>query len=196
MPTQTATRLKRTSGRVNVIYRDAKGKTRAGVPLAVSAPAKGTGSIPTGLVATPGAAGTLNNGTYGYRVSAVVGGESLACATVTAVTVAGPGAGSVGLSWNAVTGATNYKIYGRTSGSELLMATQTGTTFTDNGSVTPSGALPTLATNTATVTTRASNFSPKSGTTGVTQAVAMRGSTARYFLRYGSPAGYPAPQRS
>jgi hypothetical protein len=194
MPTHQVTRTKK-QGRMNVIYRDAKGRTKAAaVLLASPRPAP-----PTGLVCTPGAAGTLNNGTYGFRVSAVVGGvEGLACVTATATTVAGPGAGSVGLAWNAVANATSYKVYGRTSGGELLMGTVTAPTvvFVDNNSVSPSGALPTLANATATVNIRASKIVPKSGFTGVPQAVAMRGAGARYFYRFSNPAGYSPSQRS
>ena len=53
--------------------------------------------------------------------------------------------GGVAVNWGAVTGATGYKVYGRSTGAELLMATITSgatTTWTDNGSVTPSGAMP------------------------------------------------------
>jgi hypothetical protein len=50
-------------------------------------------------------------------------------------------------------GASSYKIYGRTSGGELLLASVNAetTSFTDTGSITPSGALP--ASNTTTLTT-------------------------------------------
>lgn len=53
--------------------------------------------------------------------------------------------GVVNLSWTAVTGATGYEVYGRTSGSELLMATITNPatlTYQDTGAITPAGALP------------------------------------------------------
>jgi hypothetical protein len=53
--------------------------------------------------------------------------------------------GGVTVNWGAVTGATGYKVYGRSTGAELLMATITSgttTTWTDNGTVTPSGAMP------------------------------------------------------
>lgn len=107
-------------------------------------------ATPTGLVVTPFASGgTLASATYSYRVSAINAyGETLACAAVTAA-VTGPN-GRADLSWNAVVPAdgaspvTGYKVYGRTSGSELLMTT-TGagvTTYSDTGAATPSGALP------------------------------------------------------
>lgn len=193
MPTQQVTRIKRTSGRVTVTMRDAKGKTKNGVVLAV-APRPGT---PVLSLAPSASGGTLAAGTYGYRVSAVSAvGQGLACSTVTATTTGTTS--SIVLTWPAVPNATSYRVYGRTAGSELLMGSPSSPTFTDDASATPSGALPTLATTpgNATITTRASNYAPKSGTTTVPQALAMRGSGVKYFLRYGNPAGYPQPNRA
>jgi hypothetical protein len=78
------------------------------------------------------------------------------------------------------------------------MGSPAGTTFTDDGSVTPSGALPTLATTpgNATVDTNASNYSPQGGVTTVPQALAMRSAGVKYFFRFGNPAGYPQPNRA
>ncbi len=102
---------------------------------------------PTGVAAVQ-ATGTLGAGTYYYRVSALTdAGESLAAAEV-AVTIAATH--GVTVTWNQVPGATGYKVYGRSTGAELYIATVTpGTvlTYTDSGSITPAGALPT--TNTA-----------------------------------------------
>lgn len=52
--------------------------------------------------------------------------------------------GTVTLNWPAVPGATGYNVYGRTVAGELKMTPTpiAGLTFTDDGSVTPSGALP------------------------------------------------------
>jgi hypothetical protein len=195
MPTQQAVRTKR-QGRTNVILRK-NGKTRAGVVLAVTA-YRGV-SIPVAGTFTPVASGgSLADGTYGYRISAVGtgGAETLASVTKTATVAGGGGSGSVVLNWGAVTGATNYKIYGRTGGSELLLATVGAvTTYTDTNA-TPAGALPTLATATATVATRYSNNAPKSGVTGVVQNAKPFTSTTKYTLRFGTPAGYATPQRS
>lgn len=88
--------------------------------------------------------GTLPAGTQSYRVSALdgAGGETLAS---TATTQATTGATStVTVNWGAVTGATGYKVYGRTVGGEQLLVTLGNvTTWTDTGSATASGALPT-----------------------------------------------------
>ncbi len=89
--------------------------------------------------------GTLAIGTYYYRVSAVNGlGETLASVETSFALAA---AGGVIVNWGAVTGATGYRVYGRTTGAELLLTTVGNvTTYLDNGSITPAGALP--ATNT------------------------------------------------
>jgi hypothetical protein len=105
-------------------------------------------TAPTGVAVAP--AGTPGGTTYGYRISAInstSGAYTLASTTVT--TTAGNASLSVSnynhITWNAVPGATGYKVYGRTSGSELLIATVTSPTlsYDDTGTVTPSGALPT-----------------------------------------------------
>lgn len=116
-------------------------------------------STPTGVIATPaGAGGTLAAGTYSYRVSATnANGETLASTAVTAVTTGATSKVTVG--WNAVvppagaSAVTGYKVYGRTGGAELLIAT-TGAgvlTYEDTGSVTPAGALPTANTTAGAV---------------------------------------------
>lgn len=97
----------------------------------------------TGLTGAE-AAGTLAAGTYYHRVSALNWrGETLACTEVgTAITITH----GVKLDWTAVTGASSYKIYGRTTGAELYIATATTNTYTDSGAITPVGALPTADT--------------------------------------------------
>lgn len=89
--------------------------------------------------------------TYGYRVSALnSAGETLACSEVTATGAATLSATvPVTLTWSAVTGATSYKVYGRTSGGELFMSAVSGVTFTDDGTATPAGALPAADTTAA-----------------------------------------------
>lgn len=117
-----------------------------GNPLVGVAAGAGALATPTGLALTPsGTGGTLGAGTFAYRVSALgpYNAETLACAEVT--TTFGSGTtNEVALSWGAVTGASGYKVYGRTSGAELLLATLGGgsTSWTDTGAATPSGALP------------------------------------------------------
>lgn len=100
---------------------------------------------PSGVTVVP--QGTVGATTYGYRIAALNStGTTLASATVTTAT------GNAALttlnnnlvSWASVNGATSYKVYGRTSGSELLITTlaQPTTSFNDTGVLTPAGALP------------------------------------------------------
>lgn len=93
--------------------------------------------------ATATTGGTLAAATYYYRVSALDGrgGETLASAETSQVTTGATS--TVTVNWDAVSGATGYKVYGRTTGAELLIATVGAvTTYTDTGSITPAGALP------------------------------------------------------
>lgn len=90
--------------------------------------------------------------TYSYRVSALThDGETLASVAKTCVnnaTLSGSAYNTIAIAPHP--GATAYKIYGRTSGSELLMKTITvaevadtsQVVWADTGSVTPSGAVP------------------------------------------------------
>ncbi|HBA73562.1 MAG TPA: hypothetical protein DCZ63_15630 [Geobacter sp.] len=95
--------------------------------------------------------GSLVSATYSYRVSAInASGETLAS---TAATLAVGASAGVVVTWEAVTGATGYKVYGRTAGQEKLMYTadEATLTWTDAGTVTPSGTLPTANTTTNVV---------------------------------------------
>lgn len=97
---------------------------------------------PTNETHTPGA-GTLATGTYYYRVSAVTttpAGETVP-STETSLAVTGPV--GINVNWTQIPGATGYKVYGRATGAELLIA-QVGKvgTYLDTGALTPSGAMP------------------------------------------------------
>jgi len=115
-------------------------------------------SPPTGLAAVPTGSGST---VYGYRVSALnAAGETLASAEVTCVNAATLVPASVfnTISWNAVSGATGYNLYGRTPSGELRILTNFAfLSYQDDGSVTPSGALPTSNTAQVVTTTAASN---------------------------------------
>lgn len=97
-------------------------------------------ATPTTTTATTG--GSLAAGTYSYRVTAIVGGvETAPSNAVTQVTTGS--ASTVTISWTAVASATGYKVYGRTSGTEQLIATLGAVlNFTDTGAIVPSGAQP------------------------------------------------------
>lgn len=110
--------------------------------------------VPTTATATTG--GTLTAATYYYRVCATNGvggngvGSSLPCAEISQVVPAGTSTNTVTISWAQVAGATGYKVYGRTTGAEQLIGTVAlGSTlsFLDDGTVSPSGALPIVDTS-------------------------------------------------
>ncbi len=121
------------------VYRDARGRYLDAYVLA----SNGVLATPSGVTVVP--QGTTGATTYGYRISAKNGtGETLASTTVTTAT--GNATLSVSnfnrISWSAVTGASSYRVFGRTSGTELFIVEVTATTFDDTGAITPAGALP------------------------------------------------------
>lgn len=134
--------------------------------------------VTTGTTSTVGLSWAAVTGATGYKVyrATTAGGQSTSPALVATLgavtsytdtgTAASAGAvpatnttatatNTVTVNWGAVTGATGYKVYGRTAAGELLMASVGAvTTWTDTGAATPAGALPasnTTATNTNTV---------------------------------------------
>lgn len=103
-------------------------------------------SAPTGLSATQ-AAGYLGSGSYTYQVIArrpVGSGATARSSASASVTGQVSGIGGVTVRWNAVPGATEYVVYGRTAGALDQYWTVAGTSFTDTGIVasTP-GTVPT-----------------------------------------------------
>lgn len=93
---------------------------------------------------TASTGGSLSNGTYSYRVSAINDlGETLASTEKSIALSAGTATQTVVVNWTKVPDATGYRIYGRSAGAELFIAAVGAVgTYTDLGSVTPSGALP------------------------------------------------------
>lgn len=91
-------------------------------------------------------AGIIVAGTYYYRVSAInIYGETIP-SVQTSITLGATG--GVNVNWNKVTGATGYKVYGRTTGAQKLIATVGDVaTYLDDGSVTPATAMPTTNTS-------------------------------------------------
>lgn len=137
MPNRTASRGE------TVTYRNADGETRNVIVTGVQVAAPGQ---PASSTSTTG--GSLVAATYSYRVSAVVDGiESAPSVAKTQVVPAGTSTNTVTIDFTAVANAraTAHKVYGRTGGSELLIATvnMPTVTYVDTGAVTPSGALPT-----------------------------------------------------
>lgn len=86
---------------------------------------------PKNLQVTAGAVGT---GVYAYRVSALNSiGESLAAQEVIVTEAEAPGTSSISITWDAVTGASSYKVYGRGVKDHKLLITQVGTSYSDTG---------------------------------------------------------------
>lgn len=120
------------------------------VPAVVqSAPPQAPLSAPAApTLAGSATGGVLPAATYNYKITAVDQyGETLPSPeAASAVTTTGT-TSKVTITWTAVTGAASYNVYGRTVGGELKIANVTATTYVDDGSVTPAGALPTLNTS-------------------------------------------------
>jgi hypothetical protein len=149
--------------------------------------------------------GTLaNNTTYYYRVAAIDSAGTTLASTETSLGTGATGTAIV-VNWGAVANATGYNVYGRTTGAELKMTptplAANVLTFTDTGSVTPSGALPTVNTTgivsasvyVSTVATGTAPFTVSS-TTNVANlnASSLVGNTistpTQYGIAYGSTA--------
>jgi fibronectin type 3 domain-containing protein len=162
-----------------VAFRNARGATYNGRVEAIDVTRGAAPAAPTAGTATTG--GSLAAATYSYRLSKVLGGmETLASSAVTQVTTGATS--TVTLSWTNDPSASSYNVYGRTGGSEVLLATlPAGSTgYVDTGAATPNAAIPfTVALAAKSVNIRI----PGMGTIkGVQPATAMRQSN-RYYVR-------------
>src|SRR5688572_6908879 len=105
--------------------------------------------IPTPQVTAAGeAGGSLAAGTYAYRVIArrLVGQGTTGRSTASAeVQVSVADGGAARLSWAAIEGALDYRVYGRIAGAENVYWTVSGTSFVDTGAAGTEGAVPTTA---------------------------------------------------
>ena len=116
----------------------------AGTPLIFTVAALAT-PVNAGFVQADTGGSLVASTTYFYRVSALNAlGESLASTeTSLATSAAAPATHTMTVNWGAVPLATGYKVYGRTTGAEQLIATVGAvTTYVDTGAITPAGALP------------------------------------------------------
>jgi hypothetical protein len=169
-PTASASPTGGTLSTSNLSYRvtavSGGGETTASTPATASFAPLSTPGQPS---LTLGLSGTLAPGAYGYRVAAVnASGETLA-STEAVISVGGSGSViSITVAWAPVAGATGYNVYGRTIAGELKMTPTAivGTSFVDNGSVTPSGALPSSNTTGTTTGSVTLAWSAISGATG------------------------------
>lgn len=128
------------------------------IPAALSTPVNSA-------FATSTTGGTLPAGTYYYRVSAINSlGRTLASTETSQVTTGSTS--TVTVNWGAVTGATGYAVYGRTTGAEQFIALTTATAYTDTGSIAPNGALPTSNTTSTTTNSITVKWSKIDNATG------------------------------
>jgi hypothetical protein len=109
----------------------------------VAIPAGSAGvTTPSGLTCTA-STGNLAAGDYSYRVTTLTtSGESMVSMPVS---IKLSSTGGVKIKWDKMFGSTGYKVYGRTTGNELYIATIDNpdtVEYTDDGSKTPAGALP------------------------------------------------------
>jgi PKD repeat protein len=104
-------------------------------------------ATPAGLSASWLAGGSLPAGVYGYRVVARRNVQStVARSTASAeVSVTTGAEGAVRVRWQAVAGATEYWVYGRTPGAQAEFWVATTTELVDTGAVGTSGSAPTTA---------------------------------------------------
>jgi PKD repeat protein len=105
-------------------------------------------ATPQGVTATAVTGGSLAAGTYAYRVVArrTVGqgtsGRSTASAEVQVTTSA---TGAVRVRWQAVPGAAEYRVYGRSAGAQATYWRVTGTEYIDTGATGVAENVPTAA---------------------------------------------------
>jgi hypothetical protein len=144
--------------RAQLIFRDGAGVTLGSVTASACNPDGGIASYAITVVPSPpvdvsrsqaDSGGSLPAGTtFAYRVSAYNGlGESIPGAEVKATTANGAGNNhTITLGWLSVSGATGYRIYGRSADAELFLAdVGNAVNFTDTGALTPVGAMPITA---------------------------------------------------
>ena len=130
----------------------------------------GTTLSDTGLPVTQStpSASTLSSGTtYFYKVTAVdnLGGETTGSTEISqAVSAANQG---IGLTWQPNSGARGYRVYrGTSSGAENVYFNTNTNSFTDYGSGSTSGTMPTVNTSYATSITNSGNTQISIGSTG------------------------------
>lgn len=126
----------------NVIYRNSVGESMAVILTG------GQGDAPSAVptCAQFGTGGTLTAATYVYKYTYVKDGIESPPSAASANVVVGAGTTNrIEVTVTAVAGASAYKVYGRTGGAFLLIATINDPTvlYNDTGSVTPTGAAPT-----------------------------------------------------
>lgn len=96
-----------------------------------------------GSVSTSATGGTLANGPYYYKVTAIVPAGETQASNEQTVTAAGTGISSNTVNWSAVPLATSYRVYrGTAPGAENTFYTVSGTSFLDTGAAGTAGSPP------------------------------------------------------
>lgn len=164
-----------------VTYRDVDGGTLNATVRQTQPAAPAAGDF---TVANSGTGGTLGAATYSYRITQVVNGvEGAPVAAKTTVVGAGT-TNKCTITFPNATATSVYGVYGRTGGSELLLAYVTpgvAGTWDDTGSITPAGALPTADGRVGLINPTKGLTSGKTGVTAV-KATGLR-QTNVYFKR-------------
>ncbi len=147
---------------------------------------------PSFTLATTTTGGTLAGGvTYYYQVGSctAAGGKSIPGSEVSIAVPSGTSTNTVTVNINAQIRANAYSIYGRaTSGGEqLIAACQTLWQYTDTGTITPSGALPTVDTTNGGVTTPSIQQTAASSTGGTCTMAASTSCTIALGHTYTTP---------
>ncbi len=106
-------------------------------------------AMPQGVTGTTETGGSLPGGVYAYRVIArrLVYQSTIGRSTASqeVVVTAATDGSAIRLAWDAVPGATEYRVYGRTTGAQAMYWRVTTTEFVDTGAAGTAEAVPTSA---------------------------------------------------
>jgi len=152
-------------------------------------------SVPGAASGTPGAGGSIANGTYYYVITSLdgAGGETKKGTQSSGIVVSAGGSGSVSLTWTTIAGAASYKVYrSTTSGTyntPAYIANPTTNSYTDVAA-SPSVGAPPL--NTTAYVNKLS-YSGDSWFLGGKIGVGISSPTAYLHLKSGTTAANTAP---
>lgn len=118
----------------------------ANVPITALGVKTTTSLAPQLTVVASNTGGSLATGQYSYRVAAIINGQIAPAGPATIVSIPAPlgvvvTTGSISISWNAISKASGYVIFGRSPNNEQTLYKVGGgtTSYIDNGSNGPSG---------------------------------------------------------
>lgn len=111
-----------------------------GDSIAIDVQSQNVGQMAAPTLSSVNTGGSLTNGTYEYRVSAIVEQGEMLASSVAQIVISGViTTGKVTLEWTPVVGARGYYVYGRLNGNvhRLAMLGADAVSFTDTGALTP-----------------------------------------------------------